>query len=313
MTNKNSIHKSGPLGRLLNSGKITSIDFEDAGTISKENFKTDDGIIFERSELLFVPTKECAPWAFANRSEKELEDISELTSSIKSVGQLQPILIRPKNTENPKYEIIFGRQRYEACKHLGIDVLAIVKNNLTDQEAALLQHDENNKRNNVSPYSESLNFCNLLSNKIFKNPKELMNHLDISKSSFYEILSLSKIPKEIVDLIPDIHSLSISLGVKIVSLIAKDKNNVEKIKKNVHLIGNRINSPAKLENKIKDEATRKPEKKVIKSANGRRLFTLATDFRGHKMISFDKSIYINDQDLVKLLLEHIDISGAPET
>lgn len=97
-----------------------------------------------------IPASACEP-SFAN--DRQLEDydeeLSNLVQSIKSQGQLVPILVRPHPTEDGQFQIAYGHRRVKACKDLGFAVRAIVKN-LNDEELAIAQGKENQERKNTS-------------------------------------------------------------------------------------------------------------------------------------------------------------------
>ena len=63
-----------------------------------------------------------------NKNETEL---SELKTSIRQNGLLQPLLVRPSKD---KYEIICGYRRAQACMQLGISELPCIVRQLTDTE-----------------------------------------------------------------------------------------------------------------------------------------------------------------------------------
>ena len=60
-----------------------------------------------------------------DQSRKHFENIEELAESISAVGQLQPIIVTPRNASG-KYVIRSGERRWRACSLLGISVDAIV-------------------------------------------------------------------------------------------------------------------------------------------------------------------------------------------
>jgi ParB family chromosome partitioning protein len=72
------------------------------------------------------------------------EFITELMRSIKSVGLLQPILVR---CVGDRYVTIFGNHRLEACKRLGWKKIKALVANVSPEEAFLLQVVENIQRN----------------------------------------------------------------------------------------------------------------------------------------------------------------------
>ncbi|HEO1499423.1 TPA: ParB/RepB/Spo0J family partition protein, partial [Legionella pneumophila] len=248
---KRNVHNSGPLGMLMKSGQVKKIETAEEEVVLKQAapkapsyFKTQSGIEFAEQELIYVNPEECEPWKYANRQEGELGDIDGLIDSIKSNKQLQPALVR--NHPNPhgkiKYEVIFGRRRHIACMRLGIPFLVIRKDIPNVQDAIASQDAENKLRNDVSNYSNAMLYKRLLSDNVFKTEKELSEKLRISYSTFNELMAYSKIPEDIVDAIPDVHTLSKQLAVTIVQLLNKSKSNYDKMLSIANQLGKTITS-----------------------------------------------------------------------
>jgi ParB family chromosome partitioning protein len=79
------------------------------------------------------------------------ESMEELKASIREVGILNRILVRPLDDQDEKYEIISGHRRVKAAKELGMkEIPAIVYPEIDRDEATLLMVDSNNQRENVS-------------------------------------------------------------------------------------------------------------------------------------------------------------------
>lgn len=79
------------------------------------------------------------------------ESMEELKASIRDVGILNRILVRPLDDKDEKYEIISGHRRVKAAKELGMkEIPAIVYPEIDRDEATLLMVDSNNQRENVS-------------------------------------------------------------------------------------------------------------------------------------------------------------------
>ena len=87
--------------------------------------------------------------------------LTELTASIKAIGLLQPILVRPSTTEG-RYELIAGERRWRASKRAGLTVIpAIVR--LTDDVASVEQAlVENLHRQDLTPLEEAAAYQQLL-------------------------------------------------------------------------------------------------------------------------------------------------------
>ena len=77
------------------------------------------------------------------------DSMFELAESIKSVGVLVPITVRPMC--DGKYEIISGHRRKRACELANINVIPAVIKELDDAEAAIMLVDSNLQRENILP------------------------------------------------------------------------------------------------------------------------------------------------------------------
>ena len=87
--------------------------------------------------------------------------LQELAESIRVVGVLQAIAVRPR-TEGG-YEIIYGERRYRASLLAGAKTIkAAVYNNVTDDEAEDMSLSENLQREQVRPTEEARAFKRLL-------------------------------------------------------------------------------------------------------------------------------------------------------
>lgn len=86
--------------------------------------------------------------------------LSELASNIKTHGVLQPILIRPVNSNG--YEIVCGERRWKASKTAGKETIPARIVNLTDGEALELAVIENLQRENVHELDEALGYKTLI-------------------------------------------------------------------------------------------------------------------------------------------------------
>ena len=87
--------------------------------------------------------------------------LQELAESIREVGVLQAIAVRPR-TEGG-YEIIYGARRYRASLLAGAKTIkAAVYNNVTDDEAEDMSLSENLQREQVRPTEEARAFKRLL-------------------------------------------------------------------------------------------------------------------------------------------------------
>ena len=81
--------------------------------------------------------------------------LSELALSIKNVGLLEPIIVRPLEDG---YEIISGGRRYEACKLLGMIRITCHIIDVDDKEAYEISLIENLQQKSMNPLEEASAF-----------------------------------------------------------------------------------------------------------------------------------------------------------
>jgi len=93
------------------------------------------------------------------RLEINPDTILELSESIKAIGLLQPILLRPKGK---RYEIVYGHRRFLATQRIGsARILASIKE-LDDQTTALMRATENIEREDISAIEEAAVYKDLM-------------------------------------------------------------------------------------------------------------------------------------------------------
>jgi len=74
----------------------------------------------------------------------EGDRLSDMVRSIKEMGVLLPIIVRPVDSENDKYEILSGHNRVNAARAAGLnEVPTIIKYELSDDEARLIVTETN--------------------------------------------------------------------------------------------------------------------------------------------------------------------------
>lgn len=89
---------------------------------------------------------------------KTFGSLEELVASIRSVGVLQPLLVRevePIPGDDARFEVVCGARRFRAAKKAGLQEVPVVVRALTDPEALEAQIVENVQREDVSPLEEA--------------------------------------------------------------------------------------------------------------------------------------------------------------
>ncbi len=161
----------------------------------------------------------CKSWAFADRHELEMGDIKSLALSIKTYGQQEPILARPiePQEDGVEFEIIFGNRRWRACKLINIPVKAIIRN-ISDQDAAIAQKEENENRKEISDFSKAIHYKNLLDKKIFLTMAELSQKMGVGKATLSDLMSYTRIDTRIISSIKYPHKVSKKAAAKLAAL-----------------------------------------------------------------------------------------------
>lgn len=89
------------------------------------------------------------------------ETVADLAESIRQHGQQVPIMVRPLHERPGRYQIVYGRRRLAALRHLGQPARAMVRS-LDDRQAILAQGQENSLRLDPSFIEKAL-FVSMLS------------------------------------------------------------------------------------------------------------------------------------------------------
>jgi len=139
---------------------------------------------------------------FANRDTRSFSTpaFEELKSEVASAGgNVQPIKVRPV-TEGG-YEVVFGHRRLEACKQLGLPVLAMV-DSIDDQTLFIEMDRENRGRKDLSPWEQGVMYRRALSEGLFPSNRKLADAVGADLSAMGKALALADLPQEVIDAFP---------------------------------------------------------------------------------------------------------------
>lgn len=150
----------------------------------------------------------------ANNHRKTFNDASlqELAESIREVGVLQAIAVRPRMAGG--YEIIYGERRYRASLLAGAKTIkATIYNNITDDEAEDMSLSENLQREEVRPTEEAKAFKRLLEKGRY-DMYSLVSRFGRSEKYIYARLKLNELYQPIGELL-DNETITISVAEEI--------------------------------------------------------------------------------------------------
>jgi ParB family chromosome partitioning protein len=122
-------------------------------------------------------------------------EIKELVDSIREVGVLQPVVVRP---DGDYYELIAGERRVRASIIAGLNDINAVVCNLSDREAAEVALIENIQRSNLHFLEEAEGFQNLIEH-FHLTQSEVARRMGLSQSTIANKLRLLKLDKQVRD------------------------------------------------------------------------------------------------------------------
>ena len=139
------------------------------------------------------------PNASQPRKEFVQEDLDELVTSIREVGVLQPIVVRPiagAAAGEPQYELVMGERRLRATKRLGLDTIPAVVKNTADEAMLRDALLENLHRANLNPLEEASAYEQLLAD-FGITQEELATRIGRSRPQITNTLRLLKLPTSV--------------------------------------------------------------------------------------------------------------------
>lgn len=131
------------------------------------------------------------------QARNELGNIQELMASIQAKGILEPIIVRPVGV---RYEIIAGERRYIASKRIGLKEIPCIEMDVRDNEAMEISLIENLQRKDLDVFEEA-DGLNALIELYNYNHGQISEKLGRARSTITEILSISRIPQKIRDML----------------------------------------------------------------------------------------------------------------
>lgn len=159
------------LGRGIGALIPTSAPEAAHGDRALDVFFPDQEQTLLRSGLLAVPgatlvsldPANIVPNAVQPRHVFDPEDLAELVASIREVGVLQPVVVRPIPGNSEQFELIMGERRLRASKELGLESIPAIIKETADENMLRDALLENLHRAQLNPLEEASAYQQLLS------------------------------------------------------------------------------------------------------------------------------------------------------
>jgi len=216
-------------------------------------------------KLVEVELKKIRPNRLNPRLEINILRLNDLADSIKQVGLLEPLIVRPVGDG---YEVVCGERRYRASQQAGLKAVPVVVREYTDEEVLELNLVENIQREDLSAVEKG-NCCKQLLEKYpekFGSLATLANRLGLSASTVKTWIGLTEAPKEIQKMVAPARverrgtpegKIDYSTATTIVRKIPEPARQVE--------LGEKLASAGmsqRLARRVIEEAAKYPEKKL---------------------------------------------------
>ncbi|SFL55172.1 chromosome partitioning protein, ParB family [Loktanella salsilacus] len=142
-----------------------------------------------------VNVNDIADSDIADRFDVSVE-LDALVESIQTSGQQLPALLRYRRGAGPRYEVVYGRRRIAACRRLGIQVKAFIKE-MDPREALVSQALENSARLERS-FIEQAIFSVKLEDQGFTRA-EICDVLAVDKGTLSKLIGVAKdVPEDVI-------------------------------------------------------------------------------------------------------------------
>ncbi len=212
-----------------------------------------------------IALKKIRPNRLNPRIEINIERLNELAESIKEVGLLEPIIVRPVNGE---FEVVVGERRYRAAQQSGLDRIPAIVREYSDDEVVQLNLIENIQRVELSAIEKGKVCRYLLENCLEKYPTQdsIAKKIGVSSDAVSLWLrAVDIVPQEVQELVsPSTISGQVPEG-KIDYLTAvKVGRTVEGLERQVEVIRKLAETrlPVKERAQVMEGAAREPQKPI---------------------------------------------------
>ncbi|MEY9952132.1 ParB/RepB/Spo0J family partition protein [Leifsonia sp. EB34] len=154
---------------------------------------TEELVAVPGARLANLSPADIVPNAVQPRLEFDREALDELVASIREVGVLQPVVVRPLAGQPDKYELIMGERRLRATKELGLDSIPAVIKDTADEDMLRDALLENLHRSQLNPLEEASAYQQLLAD-FGITQEQLATRIGRSRPQITNTIRLLKLP-----------------------------------------------------------------------------------------------------------------------
>lgn len=145
-----------------------------------------------------LPISEIEPDREQPRKNFDSEALEELSTSIKSHGVLQPIVVRP--TTDGRYIIVAGERRWRAARAAGLEIVPVIIKEMTRQEADEIALVENLQREDLNPIEEGAGYKKLMDTYSLTQ-EQVAEKVGKSRPNIANAIRILSLPENVIEMI----------------------------------------------------------------------------------------------------------------
>lgn len=152
------------------------------------------------SALQEIPLAAVSPNRFQPREHFDEEALAALTSSVREMGVLQPILVRPHS--DGTFELIAGERRWRAAKRAGLQHIPAIVREVEDTSALEQALVENLHRQDLNALEEAAAYQQLIED-FHLTQEQVAQRVGKSRSAVANTLRLFQLPPVVQRMVAD--------------------------------------------------------------------------------------------------------------
>ena len=145
-----------------------------------------------------VPVEHLIPNPDQPRRRFAPEALEELAASIREKGVIQPLIVRPIDSDKGKYEIVAGERRWRASQMAQLHDVPVIIREFDDTEVLEIAIIENIQRADLNPVEEALGYRQLM-DRFGHTQEKLAEALSKSRSHIANLMRLLQLPEVVQD------------------------------------------------------------------------------------------------------------------
>jgi ParB family chromosome partitioning protein len=152
------------------------------------------------SALIEVPLSSIIPNSFQPRKHFDEEHLAALTASVRELGVLQPVLVRPARDDH--YELVAGERRWRAARRAGLQTIPALVREVGDDASLEQALVENLHRQDLNALEEGAAYQQLIEDFNLTHD-EVATRVGKSRAAISNTLRLFQLPPTIQRLVAE--------------------------------------------------------------------------------------------------------------